>query len=116
MAITATRVKQGHGKNLPWITDGHMTRTVTDVAFTTAYTDLGEPLTATDLGLRRVSHASAEPTYNVTNAVPASFAGYDPATSLLHVYDHTPAELATATGDATGLTIRVVAWGTPYTP
>ena len=111
MSVTVANVGQGPGRNLLFVTDGNEKRTVTDVTFTSAYTDSGEPLTAADLGLQSVSHATAKPVLSATNAVDAAFAGYDPATDLLHVYDQTPAELANASGDATGLVVRVVAYG-----
>jgi hypothetical protein len=110
MAITATRVGQGPGRNLPFVTEGNTKRTVTDIALDSSYLSGGEPVTAGDLGLNSVNWASSEPTLSATTTVNIAFAGYDPATSLLHVYDESPAEVA-STAATGGAIIRIVARG-----
>ena len=94
----------------PYYIEGAHKRTVNDVTWADAYTDSGETITAAQLGLNRVEYATAHVhTGTATTAVNAASAGY--SAGKLHVYDETPAELANASGDATGMVVRVVAYG-----
>ena len=100
--------------DLPQYIDGARRKTVTDVAFDSSYPTGGEVITAANLRLDRVDHAIAQIQSAATTTVNAVSAGYTPGngttTSVLKVYDETPAEVANA-ADLSGLTVRVTAWG-----
>ena len=100
--------------DLPYYVDGARKRSVTDVAFDTSYPTGGEVVTFADLRLDRVDHATAVVHSATTTTVNAASAGYTPGngttTSLLAVYDETPAEVAND-ADLAGLVVRVTAWG-----
>lgn len=110
MAVTVANVGQGPGRNLPFTTQGNAKRTVTDVTLDSSYLSGGEPVTAANLGLTSVNWAEAQINLAATTTVNAASAGYDEATGLLHVYDETPAEVA-STADLAGLKVRVIAYG-----
>ncbi len=93
----------------PFYIEGSRKRTVTDVTWAAAYTTSGEAVTPADLGLNRVEYATAQPTTFATTAVNAVSAGW--AANKLHVYNETPAELVNGAGDASGMVVRVTAWG-----
>jgi hypothetical protein len=90
---------------------GSQRRTVTDITMDSSYQSGGEPVTANNLRLGRVVYATAQIQSTSGGGVNVSSAGYDPATALLHVYDETPAEVA-STADISTTVIRVEAYGT----
>ncbi len=100
--------------DLPYYIEGARKRSVSDVALDSSYLSGGEVITWADLRLSRVDYATAEITTTATTSVNAASAGYVPGngttTSILHVYDETPAEV-TSTQDLAGLVVRVTAWG-----
>ena len=106
MALTFTAVGKSGGDVL-----GTNRRTVTDITMDSSYLSGGEPVTANNLRLGRVVYATAQIQSTSGGAVNVASAGYDPATALLHVYDETPAEVASAADIATTV-IRVEAYGT----
>lgn len=97
--------------SLPYYIVGAQKKTITDVALDSSYQSGGEPLPASSLRLNKVDYANAEIYSAATTTVNATSAGYDPTNALLHVYDETPAEVA-STADLTGLVVRVTAYGT----
>lgn len=88
---------------------GNRKKTVTDVTGDSAYPSGGEPLTAANLGLRKVVYAVANPVATGTNAGTAAIAAkYDVANSKLLVYDGDSEVGAVNLSD---LVVRVEAYG-----
>jgi hypothetical protein len=106
MSVTATQVGA-----LPYQIVGNQKMVTRDIAMDSSYLLGGEPLSANTLGLNKVDRAICTIQKAATTTVNATAAGYDEATSLLHVYDETPAEVASE-ANLTGLVVRVVAYGT----
>lgn len=96
--------------DLPYRVVGAQRKTVTDVSMDTSYLSGGEPVTAGNLGLNTVDTATATIQTAATTTVNAASASYDEAAALLHVWDETPAEVA-STANLSGLVVRVVAHG-----
>ena len=100
---------------LPYYVLGHQKQTVTDVSMDSSYPPGGEVITAANLRLGVVDRATAQIQSAATTTVNAVSAGYTPGngttTSLLAVYDETPAEVANG-ADLAGLVVRVTAYGT----
>jgi hypothetical protein len=100
--------------DLPYYVDGARKRSVSDVSLDSSYPTGGEVITAADLRLTRVDHAIAQIQTTATTTVNAASAGYVPGngttTSVLKVFDETPAEVTNAQ-DLAGLVVRVTAWG-----
>lgn len=99
----------------PYTVVGAEKQTTTDVSFDSSYPTGGEVVTAANLRLGVVDRATATIQSAATTTVNAASAGYTPGngttTSLLAVYDETPAEVSNG-ADLAGLVVRVVAYGT----
>ncbi len=110
MTVTATR--RG---DLPYRIEGAQKKTVTNIAFDTAYPTGGEILTAANLGLNRVDYAEATVYSVATTSVNAAQVSFVPSATTgggaLFVFDETPAEIAND-ADIAGLVAQVVAYGT----
>lgn len=92
---------------------GNRRMTVSNVTMDSSYLSGGETLAASALGLTVVDYAictikAVGGTINVASA--AYEVKSDPSTNLLHLYDETPAEVA-STSDVSSDVIQVVAYG-----
>jgi hypothetical protein len=101
VAISASRVAA--------TTFGNKRVRVYDVTFDSSYPTGGEPLAASDVGLRKIDWAfcnvkAVGGTVNVANVY------FDRANNKLKVYDETPAEAAN-TSDLSTLVVQVAAFG-----
>lgn len=105
MSVTVT-----NPDTLPYRVVGAQKETTRNVAFDESYLSGGEPLTPANLGLNAVDSAlctiqtTSETSVNVTGA------SYDEATELIHLWNETPAEVASE-ANMKGLVVRVVARG-----
>ncbi len=109
--MTVTLTQRG---DLPYRIEGAQKKTVTNVAFDTAYPTGGEVLTAANLRLNKVDYAEATIYSVATTSVNAAQVAVTPAstgTSVnVLVFDETPAEVAND-ADLAGLVAQVVAYG-----
>jgi hypothetical protein len=103
MALTFTRVSK------PDVV-GSYRQAVTDVTMDNSYASGGEAVTPKNLGLTVVDYATCHIQSTSGGGVNVASAGYDPSTALLHVFDETPAEVASGADIATTV-VRVVARG-----
>ena len=94
---------------LPYRIVGSQKETVTDVTFDNKYLEGGETLTAANLGLSHVEQATCT-IQEVAGEVNVASAAYDEAEELLHLFNETPAEVASE-ADVEGVVVRVVAKG-----
>ena len=101
MAVSVSRVDQ-------YVT-GNKRVTVSGVTFDSSYLSGGESLTAADLGLSDVVSAVCT-IRSVGGTVNVASAAYDPATSLIHLYDETPGEVS-STADVSNIVVQVEAKG-----
>lgn len=112
MAVSVAQVG-----DLPYYTDGHRKRTVTDVTMDSSYATGGEPVTLDQLRLSAVTHAEAQITVaaNATDSLGAVQAVVGTSNGLqrvlLKLYDKdVPAEIDSG-DNLTGCVIRVTAIG-----
>jgi len=91
-----------------YYSQGNVRKTLHDITFDSSYESGGEPLTAAQLGLRKVLNAECNITA-VGGTVDVAEASYAPATELVHLFDQTPAEVAS--GDVSGVVVQVAAEG-----
>lgn len=105
MAVTAARLNKG-------AVPGKAKLTVTKVTFDNSYQEGGEPLTATQLGLRRVVYSqcqiingSEEATVRPTNCF------YTPSTAKIHLIDSATGKEVASTKDMSKCVAEVFAWG-----
>ena len=87
-------------------------RTITTVTLDNSYAEGGEPLTAAQLGLTKVTFAEC----SVVNgseleANPVDTAYYTPATSKIHVIDGKTSKEMAGTKDMSKVVIQVTAYG-----
>lgn len=101
MAVSVSRVDQ--------FVTGNKRVTVSNVTFDSSYLNGGETLTAANLGLSAVTYANCT-VKTVGGSVNVAQAAYDPSTSLIHLYDETPAEVA-PNADVSGIVVQVEAAG-----
>ncbi len=107
MTTVAKRLTPNHAYQ---VSGGAQRRTVNNVTMDSSYLEGGEPITAAQLGLNRVEYATCTIASTSGAAANVASASYDPATSLLHVWDNTPAEVAGAGNIATTV-VQVIAYG-----
>jgi hypothetical protein len=104
MAVSAKNVL-----GVPYRIVGNQKESVYDVTMDSSYTEKGEALTRAALGLNNIERAVC--TINaVKGTVNVVSASYDPTEQLLHLYDETPAEVASE-ANVEGMVVRVVARG-----
>ena len=103
MAVTVTRVAND--------VQGSKRVSVNTVAMDDNYTSGGEALTAAQLGLYKVDWAECALKTTATTTVDVGHVTYDPATSLLHLWDEDGVVEITATGDVLGMEVQIVAYG-----
>lgn len=104
MAVSAANVL-----SVPYRIIGNQKETVYDVTMDSSYTEKGEALTRATLGLNNIERSTC--TINaVKGTVNVVSASYDPTEQLLHLYDETPAEVASE-ANVEGMKIRVVSRG-----
>lgn len=106
MAVSTKRISKG---TVP----GAGRRSVTEVTLDSSYQENGEPLTAKELGLRRVTDAFCiVKNGSEAEATTVGSAWYEPAKALLHVNDYkTQKEMASAK-DLSKVVVLVMANGT----
>lgn len=88
---------------------GNKRVSVTDVTMDSGYLSGGEGLSASSLGLRVVDFAICT-VKSVGGTVNVAQVHYDPSTGLIHLFDETPAEVA-STSDVSNIVVQVVAFG-----
>jgi len=102
MAVSVSRVQKG---TVP----GAERVSVTTVTFDNKYVTGGEPVTAANLGLKKVRFAICT-IAAVGGTVNVASAHYVPATGLLLLFDETPAQVASE-ADVSNIKVQVVAFG-----
>lgn len=95
--------------DLPYRIVGNQKETVYDVTFDSSYTEKGEALTRAQLGLNRIERATCT-IEAVKGEVNVASASYDEDEQLIHLYNETPAEVASE-GNVEGMVVRVVSRG-----
>lgn len=105
MALSFSNVDSG--------VEGNKRFTVTNVTFDSSYLSGGETVTAANLGLSALSYGSCNikavgGTINVASAFLECVA--DPTANKIHLYDETPAEVA-STSDVSTCVVQVKAFG-----
>lgn len=107
MAVSVSAVTIGPSRAVIF---GNKKVTCTEVTLDSSYPTGGEPLTASDLGLRVVDFAITTVKSATGGGQNVANAYYDVPTAKLLVYDETPAE-AGNTNDLSALVVQVVAFG-----
>lgn len=87
-------------------------RVIKEVTFDSSYLENGEPLTAAELGLKKVTFADC----NITNGseeatVRPAIAYYTPSTEKLHLIDSATGKEVASTKDMSKVKVQVVAYG-----
>lgn len=84
--------------------------TVYDVSFDSSYQAGGEPLPISSVGLNIGWHAICNVKATGSDTVNVASAFYDPATELIHLFDETPAEVASE-ANVEGIVVQVTTVG-----
>jgi hypothetical protein len=100
-----------NAQTVPYRIRGNRKRTITNVTMDSSYLEKGETLTKTQLGFTSfVDPGSVSTIKTVKGTVNVASAAYDEVKELLHLYDETPAEVASE-ANVEGMVIQVVAEG-----
>jgi len=102
-------VKAVNALEVPYRIVGNQKETVYDVEMDSSYTKEGEKLLRTELGLNNIERSTCS-IVGIKGSVNVVQASYDPKEQLLHLYDETPAEVASE-ANVEGMKIRVVSRG-----
>lgn len=92
---------------------GNEVRTITEVTLDNSYAEGGEPLTATQLGLKRVYRAHVEILNGPESEEWIAYATYTALTSKVHLFSAKTGKELVATKDMSKVVLRVTAWGNP---
>lgn len=95
--------------DLPYRIVGAQKETVNNVTFDESYTEKGEALTASQLGLNYIESATCN-IKSVAGEVNVAEAFYDPDNAKIHLYNETPAEVASE-GNVKEVVVQVTARG-----
>jgi hypothetical protein len=104
MAVTVT-----NALDVPYRIVGNQKETVFDVTFDASYQNGGEPLTVEALGLNYMERATCT-IQKVAGTVNVANATYEESEGKIHLFDETPAEVASE-ANVNGVVVRVVARG-----
>lgn len=85
-------------------------RTITDVTFDNSYQENGEPLTAAQLGLKKVRSAICQVIHG-SEAEGSPTAWYDPTTSKIHLIGSKTGKEVAGAVDCSKVVVRVTALG-----
>ena len=105
MAVTVTNIL-----SVPYRIVGNRKETVNDVEFDSSYLEKGETLTKAQLGFTSFVDSSIATIKAVKGTVNVASAHYEKAKEVLHLYDETPAEVASE-ANVEGMVIQVTARG-----
>lgn len=93
---------------------GDLFYSVKEVTLDSSYASEGEPLTAKELGLRRVVYAICEVLHGTeSSTVRAVTAYYIPSTEKIHLIDSATGKEVEATKDLSKVVVQVIAFGKP---
>lgn len=109
MAVTVAGAQVG---DRPYYIEGANKRTVTDLTLTGTYVTGGVAVTASDVDLNYVDHATAEINVNANASDSVATVGVAETSTgfSLLFYEESPAQITN--GDTvTGMIVRVTAWG-----
>lgn len=104
MAVTAS-----NALSIPYRIVGHRKETVYDVTFDSSYLEKGETLKPATVGLNYGESALCQ-IKEVKGTVNVASAFYNPEKALIHLYDETPAEVASE-ANVEGVIVQVTTRG-----
>jgi hypothetical protein len=96
--------------SLPYRKVGNRKETVKNVTFDSSYLEKGETLTKSQLGFSQFVESAVATIKSVKGTVNVASASYDIAKEVLHLFDETPAEVASE-ANVEGMVIQVIARG-----